>query len=191
MRDRVVHMQQVELIELGHLCHARCQREIVRRVLEERILIHLDLVKANICLTAAQPEGRGRGDEVYFVSARGQFNTQLRRDDSAATVGRVAGDADLAPGSHEYAGYALAISATPAMATIDWLYGAFRTPRSVMIAVTYFAGVTSNAGFSMPTPWGVICLPFECVTSRALRCSMGMSSPCAVARSNVDHGAAT
>ena len=35
-----------------------------------------------------------------------------------------------------------------------------------MMAVTYFAGVTSKAGFSMATPCGVICLPLEWVTSR-------------------------
>jgi sugar lactone lactonase YvrE len=40
------------------------------------------------------------------------------------------------------------------------------TPRSVMMAVMYLAGVTSKAGFSMPTPSGVICLPLEWVTSR-------------------------
>src|SRR5258708_10066830 len=38
-------------------------------------------------------------------------------------------------------------------------YGARAIPRSVMIAVTYFAGVTSNAGFSTSTPSGAICLP--------------------------------
>jgi hypothetical protein len=32
-------------------------------------------------------------------------------------------------------------------------------PRSVTMAVTYFAGVTSNAGFSTWTPWGVTALP--------------------------------
>jgi len=37
-------------------------------------------------------------------------------------------------------------------------------PRSVMMAVMYFAGVTSKAGFSMETPLGVICLPLEWVT---------------------------
>jgi hypothetical protein len=37
-----------------------------------------------------------------------------------------------------------------------------------MMAVTYFAGVTSKAGISMPTPCGVSCLPpLEWVTSRA------------------------
>ncbi len=57
-----------------------------------------------------------------------------------------------------------------------------------MMAVTYLAGVTSKAGFSMATPVGVICLPLEWVTSRASRCSIGMPSPVAVCRSRVDQG---
>ena len=41
-------------------------------------------------------------------------------------------------------------------------------PRSVMMAATYFAGVTSKAGFSIATPSGIICLSadvghFSCV----------------------------
>ena len=49
----------------------------------------------------------------------------------------------------------------------DSAYGARNTPRSVTMAAIYFAGVTSNAGFQMPTPSGVTCLPAWCVTSFA------------------------
>ena len=42
-----------------------------------------------------------------------------------------------------------------AMAAMDSVKGARRTPRSVMMAAMYLAGVTSKAGFSMPTPSGV------------------------------------
>ena len=45
----------------------------------------------------------------------------------------------------------------------DSPYGSRATPRSVMMAFTYFAGVTSNAGFSIDTPSGVICFPAMCV----------------------------
>ena len=54
------------------------------------------------------------------------------------------------------------------MAGMDSVKGARRTPRSVMMAVMYLAGVTSKAGFSMPTPSGVTWLPLEWVTSRAV-----------------------
>ena len=55
-----------------------------------------------------------------------------------------------------------------------------------MMAVTYFAGVTSKAGFWIAAPSGVICLPFECVTSVAARCSIGIGV--AVGRVDVDGG---
>src|SRR6266851_2477852 len=61
-------------------------------------------------------------------------------------------------------------------------------PRSVMIAVTYLAGVTSKAGFSMDTPSGVICFPAMCVTSLGLRCSMGILLPSGQAKSMVEIG---
>ena len=76
-----------------------------------------------------------------------------------------------------------------AAAAIDSEKGALRTPRSVMIAAMYLAGVTSKAGFSMPTHSGVTRRPFRWVTSRASRCSMGMSLPVTVSGSMVLNGA--
>ena len=64
-------------------------------------------------------------------------------------------------------------------------------PRSVMIAVTNFAGVTSKAGLRMRAPSGVRRLGPTCVTSRALRSSIGMRDPSGVSRSMVEIGAAT
>lgn len=45
-------------------------------------------------------------------------------------------------------GYFSATSVLSDSCCSDSLNGAFATPRSVMIAAMYFAGVTSNAGFS-------------------------------------------
>ena len=45
------------------------------------------------------------------------------------------------------------------------------------MAVTYFAGVTSKAGFSTLMPSGVTGLPPTCVISREARCSIGMRLP--------------
>ena len=53
-------------------------------------------------------------------------------------------------------------------------------PRSVMIAVTYFAGVTSNAGLRMRAPSGVSRDDPTCVTSRSLRSSIGIRLPSGV-----------
>ena len=73
----------------------------------------------------------------------------------------------------------------------DSWYGARATPRSVMMAVTYLFGVTSNAGFSTRTASGAICFPARCVTSVEARCSIGILLPSGVFRSTVEIGAAT
>ena len=51
------------------------------------------------------------------------------------------------------------IVAAPANSFNESASGARATPRSVMMAVTYLLGVTSNAGFSTSTPSGAICFP--------------------------------
>ncbi len=50
MRNGVVHVQQIEIVNLRHLGHARRQRQIVGRIFEQRILRHFDLVKVNVGL---------------------------------------------------------------------------------------------------------------------------------------------
>ena len=47
-------------------------------------------------------------------------------------------------------------------------------PRSVMIAVMYLCGVTSNDGLRMWAPAGASWVLPTCVTSRALRSSIGI-----------------
>ena len=64
-------------------------------------------------------------------------------------------------------------------------------PRSVMIAVTYLYGVTSNAGFRTFAPIGASLAEPMWVTSFAFRSSIGIVEPSGVARSIVDTGAAT
>src|ERR1700733_567684 len=49
-------------------------------------------------------------------------------------------------------------------------------PRSVMMALTSSAGVTSKAGLKIFTPVGAVCLPKPRETSPASRCSMGIFS---------------
>ena len=64
-------------------------------------------------------------------------------------------------------------------------------PRSVMIAVMNLCGVTSKDGLRTGAPSGASWVLPTCVTSRRSRSSIGMAEPSAVARSIVDHGAAT
>ena len=100
VRDRVVNVEQVERVELGDLGHARGQRQVVGRMLEQRVVVDIDLVEVDVGFAAVQAERRRRGDEVDFVAARGKLDAELGGDDAAAAVGGVAGDADLAFGSH-------------------------------------------------------------------------------------------
>ena len=65
------------------------------------------------------------------------------------------------------------------------------TPRSVMIAVTSSAGVTSNAGFHTRASGGAAACPRQPATSSAARSSIGMWAPSGVAGSTVELGAAT
>src|SRR5262249_48629934 len=70
-------------------------------------------------------------------------------------------------------------------------YGARRTPRSVMMAVMSAAGVTSKARCRTATPTGGTRVPPICVTSAALRSSIGMAASLGQWMSIVDTGAAT
>src|ERR1035437_9959469 len=106
MRYGVMDVEQVERVELGHFGHAGGEREIVRWMLEERVAEYVDFVEVDVGLAATEAERRRRGDEVDFVAAGGEFDAELGGDDSASAISWVAGDADLAFGSHgsEWAG---------------------------------------------------------------------------------------
>ena len=65
------------------------------------------------------------------------------------------------------------------------------TRRSVTIAVTRSAGVTSKARFNARAPRGAVATPPSASTSSSSRTSISMPSPDSVAGSSVDSGAAT
>ena len=95
MGDGVVDVQQVEPVGLGHVGHARRQRQAVRRILEERVGGDLHFVVMNARNTGVEANRVGVADEVDFVAAAGEFHPQFRRDDAAAAVGGITGDADV------------------------------------------------------------------------------------------------
>ncbi len=82
------------MFPLGDFGHAGGEGEVVRRVLEERVVEELNLVKVDVGFAVGKTEGRGRGDEVDIVAASGEFDAELGGDDAGATVGGIAGDAD-------------------------------------------------------------------------------------------------
>jgi hypothetical protein len=97
VRNGVVNMQQVEIVQLRNLCHARGQCQIVRRVIEQRVTRNLYLVIMNIGFFPAQPDGLGIRDEMNFVTALGQFQSEFRSHYAAAAVGGIARDPNLHP----------------------------------------------------------------------------------------------
>jgi hypothetical protein len=97
-------MQQVECVKLGDLRHARRQREIVRRMFEQRIVKKLHLVEMDIGLAAGEPERCGRGDEVDLVTTRGKLDAKLGGYDARATVRGVAGDTDTETAAMRFGG---------------------------------------------------------------------------------------
>ena len=98
VRNRVVHVQEVERVDLGDLGHARGKREVVGRVLEERIVRDRDLVIADVFFAAVEAKGLRVGDEMHLVAARRELDAELGGDNAGAAVGGVAGDADLHKG---------------------------------------------------------------------------------------------
>ena len=90
-----MHVQQVEIVKFGDFRHARGQRQIVRRIFEQRIAGDFHFVIVNVGMGAAQPNGLGIRNEMNFVIAFRQLQPQLGRDDAAAAVSRIAGDADF------------------------------------------------------------------------------------------------
>jgi hypothetical protein len=62
--------------------------------LEQRVGGNFHLVVVNPREILIEPYGIGVADEMDFVAARRQFQTELSSDDPAAAVGGVTGNAD-------------------------------------------------------------------------------------------------
>ena len=71
VRDGVVDVEQVELVELGDLSHARGQGQVVGGKLEERIIGDGDLVIEDAVVAAVEAKGLRVGDEVDLVAEGG------------------------------------------------------------------------------------------------------------------------
>jgi hypothetical protein len=95
VRDRVMNVEQVEVVELGNFGHARGKGEVVGRVLEEWVVGDGDFVETDVGFAAGEAEGRLVGDEVDVVAARGELDAELGGNDAGTAVGGIAGDADF------------------------------------------------------------------------------------------------
>ena len=90
-----MYVQQVEIVQLRDLGHARGQRQIVRRIVEQRVPRHFDFVIMNIGFGSPEPDGLGVGNEMDLVAALGQFETKFGGHDAAAAVCGVTSDPNL------------------------------------------------------------------------------------------------
>jgi hypothetical protein len=90
-----VRVHELELVIPHHFVNLHREREIVRRVFEQRIADDIHFVVKNPRSEAAQAEWLLVRDEVDLVAARSERDTELRRDGTGAAVRGIAGDADL------------------------------------------------------------------------------------------------
>ena len=95
MRNRVMDVQQIQIVGVGHVHHARRQRQAIGRILKQRVIGNFDFVIMNPRRARIQTNGVRVGDEMNLVPAVGEFEAQFRRDDAAAAVGRITSDSDV------------------------------------------------------------------------------------------------
>jgi hypothetical protein len=88
-------VQQLQSVRYNYFVHAHREREIVGRILEQRIPPDVHFVEIHVRKERRQPERLAVRDEMDFVAARRERNSELRCDRARSTIRRVAGDSDL------------------------------------------------------------------------------------------------
>src|SRR5437016_1197286 len=97
MRYGVMHVKQVEIVQFRNLGHARSQRQIVWREVEQGITRDINLVVMNIWMRTVQANGLSVGDEVDLVSTLGEFHAEFGSDHATAAVSWITSDTNLHP----------------------------------------------------------------------------------------------
>ena len=95
VRDRVVHVQQLDAVGPHRVGHLRGERQRVRRVLEQRVGRDGHLVEGDAGRHAPEPVRQRVADEVHLVAAAGHREAELGGDRPGAAHRRIAGHADL------------------------------------------------------------------------------------------------
>src|ERR1700704_3123751 len=100
MRNGIVDVEKIQVIELGNFSHARSERKIIRRIVKKRVPGDFYFVVMNIRFGASQADGLSIRNKMNFMSALGEFQTKFGGHDAAATVGGITGDPNLhSPGA--------------------------------------------------------------------------------------------
>jgi hypothetical protein len=95
MRNRVVDMENVELLVRRDLGHLRRQSQRIRRVrIEQRIGGHRHFMEVDSLVQTVQTRGESVADEVDFVAAARERHSELGGHDSRAAECRITGDSD-------------------------------------------------------------------------------------------------
>src|SRR5205814_10438799 len=71
------------------------QRQIVGRVVKQRVTGYLDLMIVNVGMRSGQADGLRVGDKVNLMSALRQFHAQFGGDHSTAAVGGITGNSNF------------------------------------------------------------------------------------------------
>src|ERR1035437_3292886 len=95
MRNRVVHVQHVQVVALRHFRHPPGQRQAVRRVLKQGVVRDLHFVIVDARRIRIQADRIRIGNEMDLVPASGQLHSQFGGDNPAAAVGWITSDADV------------------------------------------------------------------------------------------------
>ncbi len=98
-----MHVEQLQLMREHDLVHPHGEREIVGRVLEERVASDVDFVEVDPRAELPEPERLLVGDEVHLVAARGERDAEFGRERARTAVGGIAGNADLHEDSWNHA----------------------------------------------------------------------------------------
>src|SRR5215831_6329638 len=95
MWDRVVHMEQIQVLVFSHRGHLRCEGQRVRLMLKKWVRHHLDFVKTHPLVQLRQACGQCGGDEMHDMAALCQLFSEFRANDAAAAVSWIDCDADV------------------------------------------------------------------------------------------------
>src|SRR5579872_2887599 len=85
-------MQQVKGVELRNFRHARRQRQIIRRIVEQGIPRDLDFVVMNVRFLAPESDRLRVRNEMDFMRRVGELQSQLSGYNTATAVRRITGD---------------------------------------------------------------------------------------------------
>ncbi len=89
MGDRIVHVQEVELVIDDYVNHRTREGRFIGRVVEEGIIRNAHFVIEDIRIKLVEPDRLLIGDEMHLVAFVGKRFSQLRRQDAATAEGRI------------------------------------------------------------------------------------------------------